>query len=110
VEETLNQVAVMRGPMVYCLEAPESGGGAGIFDVAIPTGIRLEPRHDAALWGGTSVLEGTAARIVREGFGDSLYRTMRPLRREPFSLRLIPYYAWANRGVSYMTVWMPLAP
>jgi DUF1680 family protein len=23
------------------------------------------------------------------------------------SLRLIPYYAWANRGKSEMTVWMP---
>jgi len=24
-------------------------------------------------------------------------------------VRLIPYYAWANRGISHMTVWMPLA-
>jgi DUF1680 family protein len=23
-------------------------------------------------------------------------------------LRLIPYYAWGNRGPSEMTVWMPL--
>ena len=24
-------------------------------------------------------------------------------------LELVPYYAWANRGLAYMDVWMPLA-
>ena len=24
-------------------------------------------------------------------------------------IELIPYYAWANRGLAYMDVWIPLA-
>ncbi len=28
---------------------------------------------------------------------------------EPLPLRLIPYYAWLNRGPSEMRVWLPLA-
>ena len=27
---------------------------------------------------------------------------------ESIPIRLIPYYAWSNRGPSEMTVWMPL--
>ncbi|MEK7404194.1 MAG: hypothetical protein AAB225_03725 [Acidobacteriota bacterium] len=43
------------------------------------------------------------------GYSDgALYRTLQPASRQ-VDLRLIPYYTWANRGVSYMTVWLPLA-
>ena len=28
-----------------------------------------------------------------------------PLEEERFQLKLIPYFAWANRGVSEMTTW-----
>jgi DUF1680 family protein len=27
---------------------------------------------------------------------------------KPVKIKLIPYYAWANRGKTDMTVWMPL--
>jgi DUF1680 family protein len=45
---------------------------------------------------------------VREGdWGGRLYRPLQR-RAERVHVRLIPYYAWANRGPSEMTVWMPL--
>ncbi len=108
VDETRNQVAVMRGPLVYALESPDLPAGVSIFDVAIPAGVRFTPRFDPRLLGGVSVLEGTALRAVRAPFGDSLYRLFRPVQPESVPIRLIPYYAWANRGVSHMTVWLPL--
>jgi DUF1680 family protein len=37
-----------------------------------------------------------------------LYKEFDPDDLRPVRLRLIPYYAWANRGVSQMTVWIPL--
>ena len=35
-----------------------------------------------------------------------LYMDYAPAKESPVCLRLIPYYAWANRGAGEMTVWM----
>ena len=108
VEENRNQAAVLRGPLVYCLESPDLPAGIHINDVAIPAGVKLIARHDAQLLNGVTVLEGQA-RLVRSGeWAGLLYRTLQPQKSETVNLRLIPYYAWANRGVSEMTVWMPV--
>ena len=59
-------------------------------------------------------------RFVREppkqrtDWEDTLYRTLRsrelePAEKDSIPITLIPYYAWANRGLSYMEVWIPLA-
>ena len=37
-----------------------------------------------------------------------LYRELKVFDPRPVDLKLIPYYAWGNRGTSEMTVWMPL--
>jgi DUF1680 family protein len=107
VETTRNQVAVMRGPLVYCLESPDLPPGVEFHDVAIPTSIRLVPKFEKALLGGVTVLEGSAR--VRRGpaWAGPLYRTWTPEAAGEANIRLIPYYAWANRGISYMKVWLP---
>ena len=57
---------------------------------------------------------GAAAPKPAAEWDDRLYRPFasRPLR-EPdegtVEISLIPHYAWANRGLSYMEVWIPLA-
>lgn len=43
-----------------------------------------------------------------------LYRAIRQNSRSALiqgnvEVELIPYYAWANRGLAYMDVWIPLA-
>ncbi len=109
VEENWNQVAVARGPIVYCLESPDLPSGVRFHEVALPARTRLRARFDPQLLGGVTVLEGKARLARRSAFSGALYRTLEPASGE-VDLRLIPYYAWANRGVSYMTVWLPLAP
>lgn len=42
VEEIRNQVAVMRGPIVYCIESPDLQD-ARIFDVELPAAIQFTP-------------------------------------------------------------------
>jgi hypothetical protein len=37
-----------------------------------------------------------------------LYREFTPAEPAPVAVRLIPYYAWGNRGQSEMTVWLAL--
>jgi len=42
---------------------------------------------------------------------EPLYRTAAEAGRlpaKPVELTFIPYYAWANRGVTSMEVWIPL--
>ncbi len=108
VEETRNQVVVKRGPLVYCLESIDIEGGKRIDDVLIPATIRLTPRK--AVIGGSSivVLEGTARLAEGESWKDTLYREVGKAEKS-VNIRLIPYYAWGNRGKAEMTVWMPLA-
>ena len=35
-----------------------------------------------------------------------LYTAYAPVKREPVTATLIPYFAWANRGENEMTVWL----
>jgi hypothetical protein len=114
IEATRNQVAVARGPLIYCLESPDLPEGMRLWDIHLPPDARLTPRHRPDLLGGVTVLEGEA-EIVRgpdwqpaEGL-NALYRPLARATPERRAITLIPYYAWANRGVSEMTVWLPLA-
>jgi DUF1680 family protein len=109
VEEARNQVAIQRGPIVYCLEAADLEKGVAVSDVLIPRGIDLRPRHDRSLLGGVTVLEGKAEAVAERAWSGGLYRELAPATSRSVSLRLIPYYAWGNRGASEMTVWMPLS-
>jgi DUF1680 family protein len=108
VEEARNQVAVQRGPIVYCLESPDLEKGVAVSDVIIPRDIDLNPRYDATLLGGVTVLEGKAEAVVERAWSGELYRELAPTTPRTVALRLIPYYAWGNRGPSEMTVWLPL--
>ncbi len=107
-EELRNQVAVMRGPILYALESPDLPLDVRISEVALPRDIQFTPRRDAQLLGGVTVLEGQAVRRREENWTGTLYRTLNKTAPEKLNVKLIPYYAWNNRGVNYMTVWMPL--
>ena len=107
VEACRGMVAVMRGPVVYCLDSPDLPEGVSLAQVALPADVELTPRHDPKLLGGVTVLEGQA--VVR-GVSDALYAEPKPERTKRAKIRLVPYYAWANRGLSEMAVWLPLAP
>lgn len=129
-----NKVAVMRGPVVYCLELPKQEGGEEIFKngVFIPENIMLKPEYRNDFLGGVTVLKGKALnkkekdifvksnpqlsekQLPTDWKENELYR---PYKQNKISntsggsveIKLIPYYAWANRGLAYMDVWIPLA-
>jgi DUF1680 family protein len=108
VEEARNHVAVRRGPVVYCLESPDLPAGVAVADVALPAGVELRPRFVPDLLGGVAVLEGTAVARPGGPWAGELYREVRPAEAKPVAVRLVPYYAWSNRGQSEMSVWLPL--
>ena len=109
VEETLNQVAVQRGPVVYCLESADLPAGTRITDVAIPADIDLVARFDRRLLGGTVVLEGLAQARMARPWNDELYREVQSGATRPAKVAFIPYSLWANRGPGEMSVWLPKA-
>jgi DUF1680 family protein len=108
VEEARNQVAVKRGPLVYCLESTDLPRGVAVSEVVLPRRIALQPRHDGKFVGGVTVLEGKAEAVAASNWGKELYRQLDPDGGRAVELKLIPYYAWGNRGRSEMTVWLLL--
>jgi uncharacterized protein len=109
VEETLHQVAVQRGPVVYCLESADLPPATRITDVAIPGDIDLVARFDRRLLGGTVVLEGAAQVSTSRPWNGELYREVPPAATKPVKVAFIPYSLWANRGPGEMSVWLPKA-
>ena len=108
IEEARNQVAVMRGPVVYCLESPDLPEGVGVDDVAIVADAKWTPRRDSLLLDGVTVLEGEAFTAEARDWTDRLYQRWNPGDQRRIDVKLIPYYAWANRGISQMAVWLPV--
>jgi DUF1680 family protein len=107
VEENRNHAAVMRGPIVYCLESVDLPSGEGIDNIRLPRRPSWKVRHDRSLLRGMTVLE-TEGVVVPASPSPGLYRPLSSSPERGVPLRLIPYYAWANRGPSSMTVWLPL--
>jgi DUF1680 family protein len=55
-------------------------------------------------------LEGEALLVNNDTWSnDQLYRDLRPVEKKKVKIRLIPYYAWDNRGIDDMSLWLPLA-
>ncbi|MCR5690373.1 MAG: glycoside hydrolase family 127 protein [Clostridiales bacterium] len=87
--------AVCAGPVVFCAEGVDNEGG--LFDI----GFRGKPEFDVQPSDefGAPVMTASAVRAVTGG----MYSDKR--RFEPCRLRLIPYFGFANRGETDMTVW-----
>ncbi len=108
VEEDANQVCVERGPLVYCLESPDASvntlddlfllSNAGFAEVP----IELSGKHMIALETEGACLHKTQYRP------DALYQPLKVGGLQKVPLRLIPYFAWDNRGFGEMRIWMPI--
>lgn len=108
VEEVHNQVAVKRGPVVYCIESADIPANRKIFDYTIPANSQFKPQTiniaDSKLY----ALEGKVMLTPNESWTGQLYRPINT-KKETVSIKLIPYYAWGNRGKGDMNVWLPVS-
>ena len=102
-------VALQRGPLVYCLEQRDMPAGVSLDDLSIDPGVAAETVVSAD---GTVTLTGLGAAGAARGWGTGLYRRADTPTADAAPVRWVatPYYRWANRGVSPMRVWIPLAP
>lgn len=104
VRENENCVALMRGPFVYCFEGVDNT--EPVQELRIPENSVFEAElcREGVLQG-MVVLKGEGLRMQS---GDKLYSEEKPVC-VPAKLRAVPYFAWGNRGVNQMRVWMPEA-
>lgn len=109
VEEATNQAAVQRGPIVYCLESADLPEGVQLESVFVPRSAEFSVQHETELLGGvTTVTLPATVRDTRPWQEGQLYRELPVANERSVDVRLIPYYAWGNRGEGEMSVWLPL--
>jgi len=109
VEQDRNQVAVQRGPVVYCLESMDLPEGYTIFEVIIPVDIKFKPQEDKIGNSTFISLTGEALFVKKVDWHNNLYRKISETETSKHTIKLIPYYAWGNRGKGDMTVWLSLS-
>ena len=96
------KVAIVRGPLVYCLEEIDNSQNLPAIFVDTDAALR-EEKSD--LFGGIITVKARGKKIVESSVSDSLYSGQKP-QLEDVELTAIPYPYWNNRGEGEMLVWM----
>ncbi len=91
VEADRGRLALMRGPVVYCLESADNP--FPVQEFGLPAASPIQAEFRGSLLGGVIVLRGEGSAVGS--------------RKVDFTA--VPYYAWANRGQGWMNVWIPEA-
>jgi len=102
VDADRGRMALMRGPLVYCLEQIDNG--PELDRLIIPAEESFEAVDIKELLNEVVVLRGAALRESPDA-NRSLYSD-RPPKTEAVTVTAIPYFAWANRAAGEMQIWM----
>jgi uncharacterized protein len=112
VTEDRGRIAFQRGPIVFCMEQPDQVDpqrAKNLVGYIVHLNNETTTRFDAKLLDGVMVLEHPGS--ITDSGGDLNLYFNAPDKADgelkPTTLRLIPYYAWANRGPATMQVWIP---
>ncbi|HEX3358454.1 MAG TPA: glycoside hydrolase family 127 protein, partial [Tepidisphaeraceae bacterium] len=108
VEESRNQLAVARGPLVYCLESTDLPADVSLLDILLPQSAKFKTQRIDDLLPGMVALETAGFARANSDWSNDLYREAESENLREIDLRLIPYFAWGNRGESEMSVWLPI--
>lgn len=87
VKDDQSRFALERGPIMYCLESPDNKT-ATVQNIVVDKKAVVNAIFQPQLLNGVMTLQ----------MQDSMAHQ---------TVTAIPYYAWANRGASAMTVWIP---
>ena len=102
------KVAVTRGPIVYCMEGVDNGDK--LRQIRIDKNVSFTEEMSGEFGYDVVTLKADAKRIIPsvsapKPFGE-LYGEFSSFEEKEISLRLIPYYLWANRGENEMSVYI----
>jgi DUF1680 family protein len=99
VQADVGRVALLRGPIVYCLEGVDNGGS--VRNLCLPKEAKLSARFNKNLLGGVVTIRGEALAVTR---------SEEQLATKPVSFRAVPYFAWDNREPGQMIAWIAEDP
>ena len=111
VRENLGKAAFIRGPVVYCMEEADNGKDLHLYS-ADTARIGADCQHvvvemSEELGHPMAVLNVPGKRrLVSQSEKNTLYRKYEPAQYEEVTFRMVPYYAWCNRGEGEMSVWV----
>ena len=97
IKDNTNKVALVYGPLVYCLE--EVDNGCNLFGLSVNKKAKFVLSYDEQFQMNTINTEGTRTLLSNKTY-DYSYKTIKT------NLIFIPFYAFANRGKSDMLVWV----
>ena len=103
VRATTGNVALQRGPLIYCLEATDHC--VPLHQLRLSRQTPLHTHVAANTLKGVTVITGLATALETADWSDILYRATPPLASEQ-TLTAIPYYAWGHREAGEMRVWI----
>ncbi|MEZ0537723.1 glycoside hydrolase family 127 protein [Caldicellulosiruptoraceae bacterium PP1] len=103
VRENIGKIAVTKGPIVFCAE--EVDNGKNLNQIFIDENASISLKFDKEILDGVFVVEMNGYKIDSEKWGDEPYKE-EAYKLIPHKIKLIPYYAWANRGIGEMSVWL----
>lgn len=104
VREDCAKTAIVKGPLVYCLE--ETDNGDDLAAILVDTSQTPQETYEEQLLGGCSVIHLDGKKISSRGWENgSLYQET-PVILEDVKLTLVPYCYWGNRKTGEMLVWM----
>jgi hypothetical protein len=112
VTEDRGRVAFQRGPIVFCMEHLDQSDHKHAMDLTgytVQVNAATTSRFDPSLLDGVMVLEHPGAfshSTAEKGLYYSVLNDEK-VDEAPTTLKLIPYYAWANRSPAAMQVWIP---
>ena len=95
------QVAIMRGPLLYCIE--EMDNPTPLSSLIIDKNTSFTEQWDSALGGMITIFADGWRESSPKGAG--LYHEM-PCKREATRLKFVPYCFWCNRDPGEMRVWI----
>ncbi len=103
VRDDIGKIAVKKGPVVYCAEEADNGKNLHLFRVLASqpieeTETEIQNQKLPALY--VAAEKKTAVKETGQ-----LYTEYEKPVYEKARLKMIPYFAWANRGENEMAVW-----
>ena len=105
VREDIGKVALMRGPVVYCLEEADNGPDLHLFRLGETPDFQTCYQPD--LLDGIMTVRAKAQKLCGQAWeAGELYSSGKAESYEEKELLWIPYYAWANRQKGELMVWI----
>lgn len=123
VRENVGKVALVRGPICYCLEEIDNGRDLQLLkldtnklwtehqyqengETVTYHSLNVQWENNTELGHRMLILKAPGLRQEATAVEGGLYSVFAPAKEEEVTLTFVPYYAWNNRGEGEMSVWV----